>query len=54
MEVGDGWQVKVWEDKWQTAEYMPKPISPKLVNCEVKTVAYLRSRRGNGWDRRML
>lgn len=46
--VGDGKTVRVWEDKWLPAAHLPRPVSPKLENCEVRVVADLRDSGGRG------
>lgn len=52
--VGDGRNVRVWEDKRLPSSHLPEPVSLKPESCDVSDVADLRNPEGGGWDKRKL
>lgn len=52
--VGNGSNIKIWEDKWFNESQWEKPFSPKLENCPLQKVNELLHPSEGGWNKELL
>lgn len=52
--VGNGCNIKVWEDNWLTKCQEKKPFSPKPKGCTIQKVKNLLNREDGGWNKALI